>query len=143
MTFTHKKQQSAMTQQPQLFQVDRNGYKVEAFCERMGNDYLLSIRGGEAHIGAVAMAQPRDSLRIPGNRSATASVFCYVGHKEDQIVKEVSERLASELDAKVVVAAGLHWDDLTPVGVKQVIDNVDDLIGKIIQAVKTSDNGSI
>jgi hypothetical protein len=141
MTFVDKKQH-AMDQQPLLFQVDQNGYKVEAFCERMGNDILLSLRGGEAHIGAVAMAQPRDSLKNPGNCSATASVFCYVGHKEDQVVKEVSERIARELNVKVVVVAGLHWDDLTSFGVTQVINNVHDLIGEIIQAIKTSENES-
>ena len=91
-----------------------------------------------AHIGAVAMAQPRASLKDPSRRSATASVFCYVGHKEDQLVKAVSERLASELDAKVVVAAGLHWDDLTPTGIDQVVENVNDLVTEIIRKIRSA-----
>ena len=119
-----------------FFIIEQNGFTVEACCSKMGDDYLLSIWGGKAHIGAVAMAQPRDSLQDPARRSATASVFCYIGHKEDQLVKEASERLARELNAKVVVAAGLHWDDLTPAGAAQVVRIVNVLIEQIIQETK-------
>lgn len=123
-------------QQPLLFQLEKGGFKVEALCHKMGEDYLLSIWGGVAHIGAVAMAQPRASLKDPARRSATASVFCYVGHKEDQLAKAVSERVASELDTKVVVVAGLHWDDLTPFGIDQVVENVNDLVTEIIRKMR-------
>ena len=125
-----------MATKSRFFNVEQNGYKVEACLQMMGDDYLLSIWGGEAHIGAVAMAQPRDSLKDPTKRSATASVFCYVGHKEDQLVKEVSERMASELDAKIVVAAGLHWDNLPSTGLEQVVKNVNALIMQIIKEMK-------
>lgn len=115
------------------FQFEEGGFLVEAFWQRLGNDYLLTVWGGEAHIGAVAMAQPRPSLADPSRLSATASVFCYVGHKEDEVVKEVSERLAAALEAKVVVAAGLHWDDLEPEGIKQVLRNVQALVDIILR----------
>ncbi len=119
-----------------FFHIEQDGFKIEACCTKMGVDYLLSIWGGTPHIGAVAMAQPRVSLQDPARRSATASVFCYVGHKEDQVVKEVSERMARELDAKVVVAAGLHWDHLTATGAAQVMHNVDVLILEIIREMR-------
>lgn len=125
-----------MAQKPLFFSIEQDGFKVEALCKQMGGDYLISIWGGKPHIGAVAMAQPRDSLKDPARRSATASVFCYVGHKEDQLAKDISERLSSELDAKVVVAAGLHWDDLTPAGVAQVVHNVNSLIDQIIEEIR-------
>lgn len=127
-----------MGQAPKFFQIDQAGFKVEACCTQMGDDYLLSIWGGTPHIGAVAMAQPRNSLQDPSRRSATASVFCYVGHKEDQVVKEVAEQMARELNAKVVVAAGLHWDELTPAGAVQIIHNVNILITEVIQEMQKS-----
>lgn len=116
------------------FTVDEEGYLLEALLQQLGKDFLLSIWGGAAHIGAVAMAQPRPSLADPARLSATASVFCYVGHKEDDVVKGVSERLAAVLDAKVVVAAGLHWDNLTAGGIEQVKKNVVTLVNRIIAA---------
>jgi hypothetical protein len=115
------------------FRYQEGGFLVEALWQRLGEDYLLSVWGGEPHIGAVAMAQPRPSLTDPGRVSATSSVFCYLGHKEDEVVKEVSERLAAALQAKVVVAAGLHWDDLSPEGIQQVVKNVQALADRIIE----------
>ena len=106
---------------------------MEALWQRLGKDFLLSVWGGVAHIGAVAMAQPRPSLADPERLSATASVFCYVGHKEDSVVKEVSERLAAALGAKVVVAAGLHWENLQPEGIRQVQENVRALVEMIVR----------
>ena len=76
---------------------------------------------------------PGRAWPIPSRLSATASVFCYVGHKEDSVVKEVSERLAAALGAKVVVAAGLHWDNLQPEGIRQVQENVRALVEMIVR----------
>lgn len=118
------------------FRVEEEGFLVEALLQQLGKDFLLSIWGGAAHIGAVAMAQPRPSIADPARISATASVFCYVGHKEDEVVKTVSERLASALGAKVVAAAGLHWDNLTPAGIEQVKKNVLTLVNRIIEEKK-------
>jgi len=105
---------------------------VEAMVQHLGDDVLVSLWGGAAHIGASAMAQPRPSLADPSRRSATASVFCYVGHKEDEVVKEVSERLAAELGSRVVVVAGLHWDGIDASGIEQVMANVRTLVREIL-----------
>jgi len=117
---------------PRLYRLEEGGLLVEAMLQRLGSDFLLSIWGGAAHIGAVAMAQPRPSIADPSRRSATASVFCYVGHKEDEVVKEVSEQLAAELGGRVVVVAGLHWDRLAPSGIEQVMRNVRALVRDIV-----------
>ena len=86
---------------------------VEAKAVRIGTDILVYIWGGERpHIGAVAAAQPRPSLADPDRRSATCSVLTFPGHKEDEVVKSVSERLSAALDTHVVVTAGIHWDHL-------------------------------
>jgi hypothetical protein len=69
-------------------------YNLEGFVKRIGEDLLVAIWGGERpHIGAVAVAQLRPSLRDQSAVSATASVFCYVAHKEDDIAKEAAESL--------------------------------------------------
>ncbi|NTU48204.1 MAG: hypothetical protein HGA84_04260 [Syntrophobacteraceae bacterium] len=114
------------------FRLEEGGFLVEALRQRLGNDVVLSIWGGVAHIGAVAMAQSRPSLLDPNRLSATASVFCYVGHKEDEVVKEVSERLAASLGTKVVVVAGLHWDHLRPIEIEQVRKNIRTLVEMIL-----------
>lgn len=120
------------------FEASDGEFSVYGLWQRLGKDYLLSLWGGEAHIGAVGMAQSRPSLADPGRLSATASVYCYLGHKEDSVVKAASERLAAALNAKVVVVAGLHWDNLQPVQVEGVLASVARLLEQIIDFEKAS-----
>lgn len=121
-----------MSLEPRHFETEQGGFRIHALLQRLGNDYLVAIWGGAAHIGAVAMAQSRPSLADPERLSASASVFCYVGHKEDEVAKKVSERLAAALDAKVVVVAGIHWDHLEPSGIDQIVTNVYALMDRIV-----------
>jgi len=110
------------------FRTEDGRYDIEATATRLGSDLAVTIRGGEAHVGAVALAQPRPSLRDPQATGATASVLCVVGHKEDAVVKRASEFLAAALDARVVVTAGMHWDDLDAEGIRAVMAKVDALV---------------
>ena len=105
-------------------QTQAPSHNVAASAVWLGPDLLVYIRGGEApHIGAVAMATPRPSLADPAVTSATASVFTYVGHKEDALAKQAAETLAAALNTRVVVTAGLHWDDLDAEGIAQASAN--------------------
>jgi hypothetical protein len=90
-------------------------FSIRGSVQKLGQDILVSIWGGtRPHIGAVGMATPRPSLQDPKKWSATSSNFTFVGHKEDMVVKTISEKLASRLKANVVVAAGIHWDEISP-----------------------------
>ena len=118
----------------ETIQTREKEYNLEASIQRVGGDLLVAIWGGERpHIGAVAVAQPRPSLRDPQSTSATASVFCLVGHKEDELAKAASEILASVLNTTVVVTAGIHWDDLSPEGIQRVVKNSEILIDLILE----------
>jgi hypothetical protein len=111
-------------------------YDLSAGVRLIGRDVLVAVWGGEKpHIGAVAMAQPRPSLKNPEVTSATASVFSYVGHKEDELVKAVSEILASALNTRVVVTAGIHWDNIQPEGIQQIIRNSEALVDLILARI--------
>jgi len=92
---------------------DQGDFDLEAQVRSIGQDLLVAIWGGEKpHIGAVSIAQPRPSLRDPKSTSATASVICHLGHKEDELAKALSEVLAAALNTQVVVTAGIHWDNI-------------------------------
>ncbi|MDX2446353.1 MAG: hypothetical protein QNK29_04045 [Desulfobacterales bacterium] len=109
-------------------------YDITAGIRLVGQDVLVAIWGGEKpHIGAVAMAQPRPSLKDPDITSATASVFTYVGHKEDDLAKAAAEILASVLKTHVVVTAGIHWDNLSKEGILKIIHNSEILIDMILE----------
>ena len=111
-------------------------YDVTAGVQWMGTDLLVGIWGGEKpHIGAVSIAESRPSLADPDRTSATASVFCFVGHKEDELAKAVAEKLARTLQTHVVVAAGIHWDDISPEGIRKVMDNCGQLVDLILEKI--------
>ncbi len=115
---------------------DKKSYNIEASVKEVGQDLLVAIWGGERpHIGAVAIAQPRPSLKDHSLRSATASVFCYPGHKDDIIAKEAAEKISSALNANVTVTVGIHWDDIDEEGIKTVIENSRQLVKMIIERI--------
>ena len=102
----------------------------------VGDDLLVAVWGGEKpHIGAVSAAQSRPSLRDPEAISATASVLCFLSHKEDELAKAMSEVLAAVLDTKVVVLAGIHWDNISPDGIRQVVNNSEILVDLILEKI--------
>jgi len=111
-------------------------YDIEAYVKAIGEDLLVAIWGGQRpHIGAIAIAQPRPSLKDPSLTSSTASVYCLLGHKEDELVKAVSEVLAATLNTSVVVTAGIHWDEITPEGIQRVMENSQILIEMILDRI--------
>ena len=119
---------------------DTEGYDLEAFVKQIGEDLLVAIWGGEKpHIGAVAVAQPRPSLKDKSVVSATASVFCYLSHKDDIIAKQAAEKLSATLNTNVTVTAGVHWDDIDEAGIKAIIANSQELVNTIIEKIATQE----
>jgi hypothetical protein len=95
-------------------EISKGRFKIHGLVQEVGQDLLVSIWGGtRPHIGAVGIATPRPSLRDPKKWSATSSNFTFSGHKEDTIVKKISEKLSARLRRNVVVTAGIHWDEIT------------------------------
>ena len=120
------------------FKVKTNegAYDLEASVKFVGQDLLVAVWGGEKpHIGAVAVAQPRPSLKDQALTGATASVFCFLGHKEDEPAKAASEILAAALNTNVVVTAGIHWDNISEQGIQKVIRNVQILVDLILEKI--------
>jgi hypothetical protein len=95
-------------------EISKRRLKIHGLIQEVGQDLLISLWGGtRPHIGAVGIAVPRYSLRDPKKWSATSSNFTFLGHKEDALVKKISERLATQLRKSVVVTAGFHWHRVT------------------------------
>ena len=123
-------------------ETSKGRFKTCGFVQQVGQDILVSIWGGtRPHIGSVGIAVPRPSLKNPDKWSATSSNFTFPGHKEDALVKRISEKLATRLKRNVVVTAGIHWDGLTLREIK-TIENLtgelsDRILKKLLPAGKT------
>jgi gallate decarboxylase subunit D len=113
-------------------------FKLEASLRTLGPDLLVAVWGGtHPHIGAVALALPRPSLRDKRKTSATSSVLTLLGHKEDVTVKRISEDLAAALKRNVVVTAGIHWDNLKAEEIAVLVKMTERLTRKIIEKAET------
>ena len=117
-----------------MLETDTGAYDLTASIRIIGSDLLVAIWGGDKpHIGAVAVAQPRPSLKDPAVTSSSASVICLVGHKEDELAKAAAEILAAALKTQVVVTAGIHWDNLSPEAIQRVVRNSEFLVDMILE----------
>jgi hypothetical protein len=123
-----------MVEKEFTLETDTGAYDLTASVRMIGSDLLIAIWGGEKpHIGAVAVAQPRPSLKDPAVTSSSASVICLLGHKEDELAKAAAEILAAALKTQVVVTAGIHWDNLAPEAIQCVVRNSEILVDKILE----------
>jgi len=103
------------------------------FC---GKDVSVCIFGGDVpHIGAVAVAVPRKSLTGDGSDSASASVICITGHKEDEMARLVALRLSSKWLCNVTVSAGVHIDDAKKEDISILSRNIEKLMENLIEKV--------
>jgi hypothetical protein len=118
-------------------EVTEGRFRIQGLIEEIGRDLLVSIRGGtKPHIGAVGMAIPRPSLKDPRKWSATSSNFTFIGHKEDLLVKKISEGLAAQLKRNVVVVAGIHWNAITSREIEVIEGLTEKMSARILKRLK-------
>lgn len=112
---------------------------VEAIVVKCGKDINITIGGGEKyHIGAVSIAVPRNEFKHGKKRTASTSVICVQGHREDELSYKSAKYLATELDCTVVVTIGIHIDNIEYEEFKVLLNNVDVLLGRIIENMNAS-----
>ncbi|MDW6094568.1 hypothetical protein [Vibrio rhizosphaerae] len=112
---------------------------IELVAVRVGRDLLVTIHGGDAaHIGAVALAQPRASLQDASKGSASTSVLCVMGHKEDLLAHHIAQMIASALNCVVSVSCGIHIDQATPDHLSTIPQMVDTLARQLIDHQQTA-----
>lgn len=117
-----------------MVQISKGRFKIYGLVQEIGQDVLVSIWGGtRPHIGAIGMAVPRPSLKYPKKWSATSSNFTFSGHKEDLLVKKISEKLATRIRKNVVVVAGVHWDGITSKEIKMIENLIQKMTDQILK----------
>ncbi|MCX7965818.1 MAG: hypothetical protein N2596_04255 [Syntrophorhabdaceae bacterium] len=112
-----------------------NCFEISVQVILMGYDLLVTISGGIEHIGAIGIAQPRKSIKDAKKVSSTSSVFTFLGHKEDIVVKEMSEGLSKRLNRKVIVVAGMHWDNLESKDIDEIMKLCKKIEDRIIEEI--------
>lgn len=117
--------------------VEDGKYSVSAQIIRCGKDVSLTVSGGECpHVGASALAVPRPSLSNPEKVSASTSVICVPGHKEDEVARTAAERIASSLNCVASVCVGVHIDNASIEELLRLKRNLDELISLVLEKLQ-------
>lgn len=109
--------------------------KLALAAWRAGNDYVVVVSGGVAHVGCAVLAVPRPSLKGDGTISSTASVINVSGHKDDAICRAVAERMCMATNATVACTGGVHVDGITAEQIAQVCDAFERMTGRLIEGL--------
>jgi hypothetical protein len=121
------------------FSTPESRYPVHALSLLLGDDLVICLWGGtEPHVGAVALAQPRPSIADHLVTSSTSSILTLLGHKEDVVAKLVAERVSADSNRNVVVAAGIHWDNIGEEAIEEIVQNCERLAERIAAALRRS-----
>ena len=110
----------------------KDKYKVKLVAIKSGEDLTIIISGGEKpHIGTIAVSIPRPSLKDSNKVSASTSVFTLIGHKEDDLSKQIAENITKITKKVTVVIVGLHIEKATSKDIECLIKNTQKVVGKL------------
>ncbi|MCX5894817.1 MAG: hypothetical protein NTZ51_03155 [Proteobacteria bacterium] len=117
--------------------IGEGAYQIEAELKRIGNDILVSVWGGtKPHIGSVAVATPRQSLKDPAKISATSSVITMSGHKDDVVAKLFAEKIAAVCNGTSIVTAGIHIDNASKRDIETIVKNCETLCNRLLKKLE-------
>jgi len=117
-------------------------YQVHLKVVPVGSDLVVLVWGGEKpHVGAVAVAVPRPSLDDPQITSSTTSVYAMVGHKEDDLAKDMAAKLAAKFKKNIILTAGIHIDNIPPQGIKAIEDNCKKILENLLSCYGSEHEG--
>jgi hypothetical protein len=112
-------------------------HRIEAAVTLCGKDISTAIGGGDTpHVGAAAVASPRESLKKNGRVSSSASVLCVMGHKDDMAARDAALRLAAEFNCNAAVSVGLHIDNACEDDFVKIQTNFKKLIEEAVEKIK-------
>ncbi|MBT8478807.1 MAG: hypothetical protein KJO06_07825 [Gemmatimonadetes bacterium] len=94
--------------------LDSDGPHALTFvAERAGRDVLCRVHGGQAHVGAVALAEWRDGKAHTRCLSAR-------GHREEAIARHAAHTLCAATRRNVACVAGIHFDSISAADIASI-----------------------
>ena len=105
---------------------------VTARLERCGADLVAVVSGGErAHVGAAALAQYE-----PERQSATVSVLCAYGHRDDAVAARYAKALAAAGRCNAAVSAGIHVDGADAETIGTLLENSEACLTELLRRLE-------
>lgn len=94
------------------------GHSIRATLEILDEGLNVTLFGGcQSHIGCVTVAEPDGTVRS----------IAPPGHKEQVVCEKWAPLLAGASGRRCAMTCGVHYDDLTPAELPQVLVAIDEL----------------
>ena len=98
------------------------GKEIKALVVRTDDGITVTLAGGDkSHIGAIAIS---DGM---GHISTTT----FPGHKETVIAETWAKELYEKYRFPVVVACGIHYDNINKTGIEKVVKACNELLVRV------------
>lgn len=113
-----------------LIQVRQGIGRAEVCLDLLGQgrDLLLLVTGGQAHVGAVAVAGPGPAKEIDYTGLLTVP-----GHKEGPLAEYCAEQMARTAGCQCAAVVGIHQDQATRQEIDDIVANVKEGMGQLLE----------
>ena len=112
--------------------IKQNAGRAELVLEhkQVGGDHILTLTGGEEHVGAVAVG-----LFDEKSGRASASVISLPGHRDDGIALDGAQRVSKITKAATVFIVGIHLGNITKDEIDKIIVASKQMTDKFIDSL--------
>ncbi|MDW5552171.1 hypothetical protein [Methanosarcina sp.] len=119
-----------------MFQIKRKVGKVEVVLDakKVGRDYMLTLTGGEEHVGAVAVG-----LFDEKSQRASSSVITMPGHREEYLALDGARQVSRATRKTSIFVVGIHKDNISPEEIKDIVSVAGEMIESFIAFYKKED----
>ena len=114
---------------PEPVTAGRGRTEVRLDLSPVGRDLLLLVTGGEAHVGAAAVA----GIGPGGDSEIHAAIL--PPHKEGPLARECAALLSEAAGCTVCVVAGIHQDGATRGEIAAIVANVREAADRLARAL--------
>ncbi len=97
-----------------------------------GEDISLTLTGGEAHIGAIAMGTYDDK-----SSRASSSVLTAPGHRDDVIALKGARMVSSHTHTTTAFSVGIHFDRINKEDIEEIISASEEMITHFVEQLNT------
>lgn len=119
-----------------MFQIKRKVGKIEITLEakRIGEDYLLTLTGGEKHVGAIGVG-----LFEEKSQRASSSVITMPGHREEYLALQGARQVSRATKKTSVFVVGIHQDNISPEEIKDIVSVAEKMVEGFIACYEKGD----
>jgi hypothetical protein len=96
-------------------------------AKKVGEDYLLTLTGGEEHVGAVAIG-----LFDERSQRASSSVITMPGHREDNLALNGARQVSRATGKTSVFVVGIHKDNISLEEIRDIVSAAEEMVENFI-----------